>query len=217
MPETIGGLPLHPLIVHATVVIVPLAALAVLLYAFVPRFRAWSGILTPATALAAMVLAPLSTSTGEGLEHMVEETALVETHAELGETLLPLSFVRLAQLSGQRHPRADRPAADRAGRPSVFPPLDRCLPGLGVLAAVVTVSTHAVNRVFRWVMSSSSRPEPISTRNCSRTVRKNRSIFPRPAGCPGRECTRRIPSTAQARASCLSIMAEPLSLAHRFA
>ncbi len=76
--------------------IVPLAALAVLLYAFVPRFRAWSGILTPATALAAMVLAPLSTSTGEGLEHMVEETALVETHAELGETLLPLSFVLAA-------------------------------------------------------------------------------------------------------------------------
>lgn len=93
MPETIGGLPLHPLIVHATVVFVPLAAIAVLVYAFSPRFRAWSGVVTPAVALIAMVLAPLSTSTGEGLEHMVEKSQLIEEHAELGETLLPLTAV----------------------------------------------------------------------------------------------------------------------------
>ena len=39
--------------------------------------------------------------------------------------------------------------------------------------------------MFNWTRSSSSRPEPISTRNCSRTVRKNRSILPLPAGWPG--------------------------------
>ena len=39
---TVFGLPLHPLIVHATVVVVPAAALAVLLATFWPRFRRWA-------------------------------------------------------------------------------------------------------------------------------------------------------------------------------
>ena len=52
---------------------------------------------------------------------------------------------------------------------------------------------------------------PSSTRNCSRTVRKNRSIFPRPWGRPGAECTSLIPRTAHARSSHASTNAEPLS------
>ncbi|MFZ0161347.1 MAG: DUF2231 domain-containing protein [Kineosporiaceae bacterium] len=134
MPETIGGLPLHPLIVHATVVIVPLAAIAVLLYAFVPRFRAWSGVLTPAVALAAMVLAPLSTSTGEGLEHMVEKSQLIETHAQLGETLLPLTAVLAAAaiaLYWLHRPRAE--GAPSRGKALLVPAM--------VLAALASAGT----------------------------------------------------------------------------
>ena len=37
----INGLPLHPLVVHAVVVLSPLAALGGLLYAAVPRWRWW--------------------------------------------------------------------------------------------------------------------------------------------------------------------------------
>ena len=69
MPDNIFGLPVHPLIVHATVVVVPSAALAVALYALWPRFRAWSGWGPLALAVAAVVLTPLSTSSGESLEH----------------------------------------------------------------------------------------------------------------------------------------------------
>ena len=43
MPNDFNGLPLHPLIVHATVVIIPLAALTVILFAVWPRFRSWAG------------------------------------------------------------------------------------------------------------------------------------------------------------------------------
>ena len=43
MFHEIGGLPLHPLAVHAAVVSVPLAALLGILFA-VPRTRAWSRI-----------------------------------------------------------------------------------------------------------------------------------------------------------------------------
>lgn len=40
MLDTIFGLPIHPLLVHATVVIVPLAAVLVLLTALWPAARA---------------------------------------------------------------------------------------------------------------------------------------------------------------------------------
>ena len=39
-------------------------------------------------AAASVVLAPLSTSSGESLEHMVGESKLVEEHAELGDMLV---------------------------------------------------------------------------------------------------------------------------------
>jgi hypothetical protein len=42
-------------------------------------------------------------------------------------------------------------------------------------------------------------------------VRKNRSIFPRPAGSPRREWMNRIPSLAQARASWRDANGLPLS------
>ena len=92
MPETIFGLPLHPLIVHATSVIVPLAALMVIAAVVSPRFRTWAGITPMAASLAGLILTPLSTSTGETLEERVPESALVERHAELGEQLLPFTI-----------------------------------------------------------------------------------------------------------------------------
>ncbi|WP_395690484.1 DUF2231 domain-containing protein [Nocardioides sp.] len=92
MPDTIYGLPLHPLIVHATAVLVPLAALLVILAVCWPRFRAWAGPLPMAMSLVALVLTPLSTASGENLEEQVGESALVERHAELGDQLLPLTI-----------------------------------------------------------------------------------------------------------------------------
>lgn len=88
MPETVFGLPIHPLVVHATVVVVPTAALVVALSVLLPRFRVWAGPLPVLLAAAAVVLSPLSTSTGESLEHQVGESSLVERHAELGEMLV---------------------------------------------------------------------------------------------------------------------------------
>ncbi len=88
MFETIFGLPVHPLIVHATVVIVPAAALSVLLAAVWPRFRARAGVVVPILALAAVILTPLSTSSGEELQGMVGDTHLVQEHAELAGMLI---------------------------------------------------------------------------------------------------------------------------------
>jgi hypothetical protein len=89
MPSTVFGLPSHALIVHATVVLLPLAALAVLLHAFWPIARRRLGIVTPLLAGAALVLTPLSTESGEQLEHRLPHNALIERHAQLADGLLP--------------------------------------------------------------------------------------------------------------------------------
>lgn len=88
MPQTIFGLPVHPLVVHATVVFVPLAVLLVLLAVLVPRFRDWAGWMPAAVSLVALVLTPLSTASGENLEHSLGHSQLIEEHAELGDLLL---------------------------------------------------------------------------------------------------------------------------------
>ena len=93
MLDTIFGLPVYPLLVHATVVIVPLAAAAVALAALWPRFRAWAGFLPLLLSVVALVLVPLSTSSGESLEERVPEAALVERHAQMAEGLLPWAIV----------------------------------------------------------------------------------------------------------------------------
>lgn len=87
MFDTIFGLPVHALVVHATVVVVPAAALAVGLAAVLPRFRRWAGVLPLALSIFAVVLTPISTESGEALEERVGESDLVEIHSALGEGL----------------------------------------------------------------------------------------------------------------------------------
>lgn len=88
MLDTIFGLAIHPLIIHATVVIVPTAAATLLLSTLWPRFRAWAGWRPLALAVASVGLAPLSTSSGEALQHRVGDSSLIDKHSQLGELLL---------------------------------------------------------------------------------------------------------------------------------
>lgn len=95
MFDTITGLPIHPLVVHATEVIVPTAAVVVLLAALWPSFRRWARFLPSGLALVALVLVPISSQSGEALQERVKETALIQTHADMAEGLLPWSFALL--------------------------------------------------------------------------------------------------------------------------
>ena len=90
---TVFGLPLHPLIVHATVVIVPTAAVAVLLAGFWPRFRRWASWGPLALAVLSVVLVPITSSSGESLEHSLPRSELIQQHAHLGDQLLPWVIV----------------------------------------------------------------------------------------------------------------------------
>lgn len=96
MLDTVGGIPLHPLIVHAVVVLVPLASLMLLLAAVSQRFRHWAGILTPITATVALALVPFATQSGEALEKRVESSPTLEEHTELGDSLIYFVLVLAA-------------------------------------------------------------------------------------------------------------------------
>ena len=85
----INGLPLHPLLVHAVVVLLPLAALMLILGSVWPAARRTFGILTPIIALASLIAVPLTTQAGEALERKTEPSAILEKHTELGDHLLP--------------------------------------------------------------------------------------------------------------------------------
>ena len=89
MFDTVFGLPVHPLVVHATVVLVPAAAVAVTLAALWPAFRRRAGVVPLALSLVALVLVPLSTQSGEALERRVDHSATLERHTQLADGLLP--------------------------------------------------------------------------------------------------------------------------------
>jgi len=85
----IAGLPLHPLIVHAVVILVPLTALALILGAFLPAARKRLGIVTPLAALVVLVLVPITMLAGAALAEQVGPVPAVLHHADLGRLLWP--------------------------------------------------------------------------------------------------------------------------------
>jgi len=92
MFDTIAGLPLHPLVVHATEVIVPTAALVVAIAAVCPQFRRWARFPPLGIALVALFLVPISTQSGEALQARVRQSSLVHTHVAMAEGLAPWVF-----------------------------------------------------------------------------------------------------------------------------
>ena len=93
MFDTVFGLPVHPLVVHAVVVLTPAAALGVLAIALRPSWRPKYGPLVIAITAVATLLTPIATESGESLSERVGEP---EEHAELGDTLVFLMLPLLA-------------------------------------------------------------------------------------------------------------------------
>jgi hypothetical protein len=150
--DTIFGLPIHPLVVHATVVVVPLAALLVLLSAGWPAARTRLGMVTPVAAVIALVLVPLSTQSGESLERRVPVSPLVERHAELGDGLLVWVF-GLAVAAGAFHLLTRRRPA-RSLSAAVAPERERAASGPRwlaplVIALMVVTSLGTIVQVVR--------------------------------------------------------------------
>ena len=97
----ISGLPLHPLLVHAVVVLIPLTVAALLLSQFWPAARRRLGAVTPAAALAVAVLVPLTVAAGRSLAQRVGPLPSVQTHQHYATMLLPWALALFAVAGAQ--------------------------------------------------------------------------------------------------------------------
>lgn len=119
---TVGGVPLHPLVTHAVVVLLPLATLGAVTMAVRPLWRRQFGIPVLLIALAGGAAVPLATRTGEQLQASLPgPNPLIQQHAVLGDSLLPFAagFVVLLLLTVIADRRVDRPAGGAHGRTAV--------------------------------------------------------------------------------------------------
>ncbi len=95
---TLAGLPLHPLLVHSAVVLVPLVAIGALVMSYLPSFSRRHGKIILILALIAQVSVFLAKMSGEAFAEILDKN--VEKHAELGEItpLVTLPMVILIYL-----------------------------------------------------------------------------------------------------------------------
>lgn len=145
MFDTIAGLPMHALLVHAVVVLLPLTAVATIAVALRPAWRPASG---PVAALAGiMVLVALATKeSGEALQHKLASfsangTVPAQEHGEQGDLIpwVALALFAAAMLvwfSGRR------PALARAGA------VVAVLVGLGAIVWTVVVGDSGARAVW---------------------------------------------------------------------
>jgi uncharacterized membrane protein len=88
MPEFVNGLPLHALVVHFVVVLIPLAVLGSVVVALWPAARARFGWLVVGIASVATLLVPVATNSGGKLSERYPGNQLVERHQELGDMMI---------------------------------------------------------------------------------------------------------------------------------
>jgi hypothetical protein len=126
IPDTVNGLPLHALVLHATVVLIPLAGLLGVVFA-IPPLREWATVPLPLVAVAAAVSALVTAASGQNLKEAGGQGGaglggpvleLVEEHQDLAQQLvvMTLIYAGLAVVAAVVAWRARRNAPDgRAG------------------------------------------------------------------------------------------------------
>jgi hypothetical protein len=119
--DLINGIPVHPLVVHAVVVLLPLTILGTLAMVAKPAWRLRYGHLVVAVGVMSLCFIPIATSSGEALEHRVGDPG---DHAALGDQLIwfsiPLVVLAAALWWLERRKAAGRPALGASALPAAI-------------------------------------------------------------------------------------------------
>ena len=125
--DTISGLPAHPLLVHIPVILLPLAAVGVILMAIKPAWHHRYRWATLAVGAAGTVGAVLAADAGESLDERLQAAGITNTwhdHAEAGDLaramamlflLCLLAYVLLPWYADRRAARAGAQADGSTG------------------------------------------------------------------------------------------------------
>ena len=144
----LAGLPLHPLLVHSAVVLVPLVAIGALVMSYLPSFSRRHGKLILILAVVAQMSVFLAKMSGEAFAEILDKN--VEKHAELGEItpLVTLPMVILIYL---------RWRMDRAGSSTGSVAIRRLtsvalvIASLASLVMIFLVGHSGASSVWGWI------------------------------------------------------------------
>ena len=145
---SVAGLPLHPLAIHASIVLIPLVAIGALVMSYLPSFSRRYGKLILVIALFAQISLFLAKVTGEAFEEILDKD--MGNHAELGEIapFITLPMVALIYLRW----RLDRSGAT-VGSVWVrrLTSLALILASLASIAVIVLVGHSGAQSVWGWI------------------------------------------------------------------
>lgn len=88
MFDTFQGLPVHALVIHAAVVLVPVMAVLTALVALVSRLRVRGAVPVVAGNVVALVTVFVAQQSGERLQARLGGGELIREHAELGDAMM---------------------------------------------------------------------------------------------------------------------------------
>jgi hypothetical protein len=144
----LAGLPLHPLLVHSAVVLVPLVAIGALVMSYLPSFSRRHGKLILIVALFAQVSVFLAKLSGEAFSEILNKQ--VEKHAELGE-IAPLVTLPMVVLIYLRW-RMDR-AGSSIGNAAVrrLTSVALVIASLASLVMIFLVGHSGASSVWGWI------------------------------------------------------------------
>ena len=128
--DLIMGLPVHPLVVHSAVVLVPLVAFSALAMSYWPSFSRKYGKPILILAVIAQISLFIAKASGESFQERLNKN--VERHAEFGE-IAPLTFIPLLVLLFIRW------RMDRSGATVGSPRVRRMVSILLALAAILAL------------------------------------------------------------------------------
>ena len=143
----IDGIPLHPLVVHAVVVLLPLAALGAVVIAVRRSWRRSLGIPVLLVALAGVAAVPMASTTGSQLYAALGvENPLIAIHMQRASWLLPaaLAFLLLLGAAVLTELAIVRAEVGAHAAPMATVTRYRVATGLSALAAVVGVVAVAI-------------------------------------------------------------------------
>lgn len=136
MFDLVNGIPIHPLVVHAVVVLLPLTILGTLVIVAKPDWRLRYGHLVVGVGVLTLIFIPIATSSGEALERRVGDPG---EHAALGDQLIWFAIPLVVLAAGlwwlERRKAAGKPAVG----PSALPTVVSVLAVVAALAAGVQV------------------------------------------------------------------------------
>jgi hypothetical protein len=144
----LAGLPLHPLLVHSAVILVPLVAIGALVMSYLPSFSRRHGKLILIVALVAQVSIFLAKISGEAFSEILDKE--VEKHAQLGE-IAPFVTIPMVALIYLRW-RMDR-AGSSTGSVAIrrLTSVALVIASLASLVVIFLVGHSGASSVWGWI------------------------------------------------------------------